>query len=39
VSGEHTAGFLTPALLRRADELDRRREDLDLGLVDGAVMA
>jgi predicted nucleic acid-binding protein len=39
VSGEHTADFLTPALLRRADELDRGWEDLDLGLVDGAVMA
>ena len=38
-SGEHSAVFLSPALLRRAAEIDARFSDLDLGLVDAAVMA
>lgn len=37
--GEHEVSFLTSGLLRRAVELDRRHEDLDLGLTDAAVMA
>ena len=39
VAGEHETAFLTPALLRRAVELDDRYADLDLGLTDAAVMA
>jgi hypothetical protein len=38
-SGEHSAMFLSPALLRRAAEIDARFSDLDLGVVDAAVMA
>ena len=38
-SGEHSAVFLSPALLRRAAEIDGRFSDLDLGPVDAAVMA
>ncbi len=37
--GEHTIGFLSPGMLRRAVEIDARFADLDLGLVDTAVMA
>ena len=38
VRGENTPAFLTPALLRRAVEIDRRYADLDLGLADASVM-
>lgn len=38
-AGEHTVAFLSPALLRRAVEIDAHFADLDLGLVDAAVMA
>lgn len=37
--GEHSVGFLTPGLLRRAVEIDARYADLDLGLADASVMA
>jgi uncharacterized protein len=37
--GEHQVIFLTPALLRRAVEIDARYADLDLGLADATVMA
>jgi predicted nucleic acid-binding protein len=37
--GEHSVAFLTPELLRRAAEIDSRYADLDLGVVDGALMA
>jgi uncharacterized protein len=36
---EHSVAFLTPALLRRATEIDARFADLDLGFTDAAVMA
>ena len=39
VAGEHTVVFLSPGTLRRAVELDGRFADLDLGFVDGVVMA
>jgi len=39
VLGEHRDAFLTPALLRRAMELDDRYADLDLGIVDASIMA
>lgn len=39
VDGEHQVGFLTPALLRRATEIDERFSDLDLGIADTSVMA
>lgn len=39
VDGEHQVGFLTPALLRRAAEIDERFADLDLGIADASVMA
>ncbi len=39
VAGEHTVAFLSAGLLRRAVEIDARFADLDLGLVDGCVMA
>lgn len=39
VQGEHRAAFLTPALLRRATEIDRRYGDLELGIADASVMA
>jgi len=38
-AGEHTVAFLSAGLLRRAVEIDARFADLDLGLVDGCVMA
>jgi predicted nucleic acid-binding protein len=38
-SGEHSAVFLSPELLRRAVEIDAGYADLDLGLVDASVMA
>ena len=37
--GEHEVAYLSPNLLRRAVQLDRAFGDLDLGVVDGAVMA
>jgi predicted nucleic acid-binding protein len=37
--GEHSVVFLSPASLRRAMEIDVRFSDLDLGIVDAAVMA
>lgn len=39
VRGEHEVAFMTSGLLRRATDIDRRYEDLDLGFVDAAVMA
>lgn len=39
VAGEHSAGFLSPGLLRRAAEIDAQYPALNLGLVDAAVMA
>jgi hypothetical protein len=38
-AGEHSIAFLTPGLLRRANEIDDRYADLRLGLVDASVMA
>jgi predicted nucleic acid-binding protein len=38
-TGEHTHIAVTTGLLRRAAELDAHFADLDLGLVDGSVMA
>lgn len=37
--GEHAVGYATPALMRRAIELDRRYDELDLGFCDAFVMA
>ncbi len=37
-TGEHEVAFLSPGLLRRAVEIDRRYADLDLGLADASVM-
>ena len=37
--GEHSAGFLTSGILRRAVEIDAQYADLDLGLADATVMA
>jgi len=37
--GEHQVGYLTPALLGRACEIDERFADLDLGFADASVMA
>jgi predicted nucleic acid-binding protein len=37
--GEREVAYLTPGLLRRAVELNERYADLDLGLVDTALMA
>ena len=37
--GEHAVAFLSPGLLRRAQEIDEQYADLDLGLVDASVMA
>ena len=37
--GVHRIVFLTPALLRRAVEIDEQYADLDLGFTDAAVMA
>jgi uncharacterized protein len=39
VAEEHSVAFLSPAALKRAAEIDARFGDLDLGLVDAAVMA
>lgn len=39
VEGEHRVDYLTPGLLERAVEFDDDYADLDLGVVDGAVMA
>jgi predicted nucleic acid-binding protein len=39
VEGEHSVRFLTPALLRRAVELDEQFAELDAGLTDCSVMA
>jgi uncharacterized protein len=38
-AGEHSVISISPALLRRAAELDARFADLDLGYTDAAVMA
>lgn len=37
--GEHTVVFLTPALFRRAVEIDATYADLDMGIADASVMA
>ncbi len=37
--GEHSIAFLTPALVRRATEIDRRFGALDLGFTDASLMA
>lgn len=37
--GGHEVAFVTAGLLRRAVELDRQYADLNLGVVDGSVMA
>ena len=37
--GSHEVGYLTPDLLRRAVAIDARFAALDLGIVDGSVMA
>lgn len=38
-AGSHTVAYLTPDLLRRAVAIDARFESLNLGFVDGCVMA
>jgi len=38
-AGEHTVVFVSRGTLRRAVEIDARFADLDLGFVDGCVMA
>jgi uncharacterized protein len=38
-AGEHSVGFLSAGLLRRAVQIDARYADLDLGLADVSVMA
>ncbi|MGH2782618.1 MAG: PIN domain-containing protein [Thermoleophilaceae bacterium] len=38
-AGEHTVGYLSSGLLRRATEIDSRFADLDLGFTDAVVMA
>lgn len=38
-AGEHTVGYLSSGLLRRATEIDSQFADLDLGFTDAAVMA
>jgi uncharacterized protein len=38
-AGEHEVAYLSPGLLRRAIEIDRRYGDLDLGFADATVMA
>jgi predicted nucleic acid-binding protein len=38
-AGEHSIAFLTPGLLRRANEIDDQYADLGLGVVDASVMA
>lgn len=37
--GEHDSAFLSPALLRRAVEIDGRYLDLGLGITDASIMA
>jgi predicted nucleic acid-binding protein len=37
--GSHEVAYATAGLMRRAAELDRRYADLNLGVVDGCVMA
>jgi predicted nucleic acid-binding protein len=37
--GEHRVQYLSPTLLRRAVEIDRRYADLDLGWTDATIMA
>jgi uncharacterized protein len=37
-AGEHEVAYLSPGILRRAIEIDRRHGDLDLGLADASVM-
>jgi predicted nucleic acid-binding protein len=37
--GEHDTAYLTPALLRRAVEIDGRYLDLGLGIADASIMA
>lgn len=39
VEGDHRLAFATAGIIRRATELDARYADLDLGFVDGAIMA
>lgn len=39
VEGEHRVAFATAGILKRATELDSRYADLDLGFVDGTIMA
>lgn len=39
VAGEHTLAFPSAGTVRRAVEIDARFADLDLGFVDGCVMA
>jgi uncharacterized protein len=38
-AGEHAVAYVSPGILRRAVEIDRRYGDLDLGLADTSVMA
>lgn len=38
-AGEHAVAYLSPGILRRAIEIDRRYGDFDLGLADTSVMA
>ena len=38
-AGGHEIAYMSPALLRRAVEIDERYADLDLGLADTSVMA
>jgi len=38
-AGEHSVAQVSPALLRRAVEIDEAYADLDLGYADAAVMA
>jgi predicted nucleic acid-binding protein len=38
-AGEHEVAYLSPGLLARAIEIDRRYGDLDLGIADASVMA
>jgi len=37
--GEHSVAFLTPALIRRATDIDRHFAALDLGFTDASLMA
>ena len=39
LNGEHSVAFATPSLLRDAADIDTQYAALDLGLVDGIVMA